>query len=127
MSQATVITLSVDSANTEHTTTTDLAKQKRLVKLMEALTIHESNLSSDQMATLMKLVEEYSDIFALDTTELESTNLVTHSIATEDSPPIHQSIRRIPFALHAKMEQIVQDMMKQGIIQCSNSYLHSFG
>jgi len=30
-------------------------------------------------------------------------------------------VRRVPFALHAKMEQLVQDMMKQGVIQHSNS------
>ena len=103
-SQATVNTLSVESVNTEHTTATNIAKQRWLVKLMKALTIHVSNLSFDQMATLMKLVEEYSDIFALDTTELEFTNLVTCSINTGDIPSIRQPVRHIPFALHTKME-----------------------
>ena len=88
-SQAAVNTL-VAEAGTEHIPITDVVaqdKQKRLVKLMEAMTIHSLNLSADQTALLNKLVEEYSDIFALDTTELGSTNLVAHSIDTGDHPP----------------------------------------
>lgn len=45
---------------------------------MEALTIHKSNLSADQIALLIKLVEEHSDVFVLDTTVLGSTNLAAH-------------------------------------------------
>ena len=101
--------------------TNEVTNQEQITRLMETLTIHEANLSSDQMGLLRKLVEDYSYIFALDTTELGSTNLVTHSIDTGDSPPICQPVRRVPFALYAKMEQLVQDMMKQGVIQHSNS------
>ena len=53
--------------------------------------------------------------------ELGSTNLVTHSIDTGDSPSICQPARRVPFALHARTEQLVNDMMKQGVIQHSSS------
>ena len=88
---------------------------------MESLIIHKSNLSSEQVTLLMNLVEEYSDIFALDATELGSTNLVTHSIDTGDSPPIRQLVRRVPFALHMKIEQLIQEMMDQGVIQHSSS------
>ena len=103
------------------TETTEPAKQERLVKLKEALTIYQSNLSSDQIASLVQLIEEYSDIFALDATELGCTNLVTHSIDTGNSPPIRQPARRVPFALHSKMEQLVEDMLDQGVIQHSSS------
>ena len=103
------------------TETTEPAKQERLVKLKEALTIYQSNLSSDQITSLVQLIEEYSDIFALDATELGCTNLVTHSIDTGSSPPIRQPARRVPFALHSKMEQLVEDMLDQGVIQHSSS------
>ena len=36
--------------------------------------------------------------------QLSSTNIVTHSINTGDSAPIRQPPRRIPFALHKKVE-----------------------
>ena len=69
----------------------------------------------------MQLIEEYSDIFALDATELGCTNLVTHFIDTGNSPPIRQPARHVPFALHSKMEQLVEDMLDQGVIQHSSS------
>ena len=103
------------------TETTEPAKQERLVKLKEALTIYQSNLSSDQIASLVQLIEEYSAIFALDATELGCTNLVTHSIDTGNSPPIRQPARCVPFALHSKMEQVVKDILDQGVIQHSSS------
>ena len=103
------------------TDTTEPAKLERLVKLKEALTIHQSNLSSDQIASLVQLIEEYYDIFALDATELGCTNLVTHFIDTGNSTPIRQPARRVPFALHSKIEQLVEDMLDQGLIQHSSS------
>ena len=103
------------------TDTTEPAKQERLVKLKEALTIYQLNLLSDQIASLVQLIEEYSDIFALDATELGCTNLVKHSIDTGNSPPLRQPVRRVPFALHSKMEQLVEDMLDQGVIKHSSS------
>ena len=75
----------------------------------------------DETALLRELVEEYSDIFALDSTELGTTELVTHSIDTGDSHPIRQPLRRIPFALQHTMEEMVEKMLAQGVIQNSNS------
>jgi hypothetical protein len=41
----------------------------------------------------------FSDVFAVDATELGSTDLTQHSIKTGDHPPIKQSPPRIPFTL----------------------------
>ena len=80
----------------------------RISKLFEALKIDESNLMADEAGLLRELVREHSDIFALDSMELGTTDLVTHSIDTGDSHPIHQSLRRIPFALQRTVEEMVQ-------------------
>ena len=96
-------------------------KQKRLLKLFELLKLNESGLATGELDSLKELVSEYSDIFALDPVELGCTDLITHSIDTGDSPPIRQPLRRIPFALHNKMEELVQKMLEQGVIQHSNS------
>jgi len=111
--KTTVNTLLVEP-DMENTTanTNEVTNEKWITRLMETLTIHEASILSDQMVLLRKLLEDYSDIFALDATELGSTNLVMHSIDTGDSPPIRQPVRHVPFALYAKMEQLVQDMMK---------------
>ena len=94
----------------------------RISKLFEALKTDESNLTVGGL--LKELVREYSDIFALDSMELGTTDLVTHSIDTGDSHPIRQPLRRIPFALQrtdGTVEEMVQKMMAQGVIQNSNS------
>ena len=96
-------------------------EKERISRLFKALNIDESNLMVDETALLRELVEEYSDIFALDSTELGTTELVTHSIDTGDSHPIRQPLRRISFALQRTMEEMVQNMLAQGVIQNSNS------
>ena len=96
-------------------------EDSRVLKLLNALTISESNLTVDQLASLRDLVVEYSDVFALDMSELGLTDLVSHTINTGDNPPIRQPVRRTPFALRKKMEELVQNMMEQGVIQHSNS------
>ena len=60
-------------------------------------------------------------VFALDMLELGLTDLVSHTINTGDNPPIQQPVRRTPFALHEKMEELMQNMMAQGVIQHSSS------
>ena len=68
--------------------------------LLNALKVDESNLTAEQFSLIKLLVVEYSDVFTLDTSELGSTNLVSDTINTGDSPPVQQPVRRIPFALH---------------------------
>ena len=96
-------------------------EKERISRLFKALNIDELNLMVDETALLRELVEEYSDIFALDSTELGTTELVTHSIDTGDSHPIRQPLRRIPFALQRTMKEMVQKMLAQGVIRNSNS------
>ena len=68
----------------------------------------ESNLTADEAGLLRELVREYSDIFALDSMELGTTDLVTHSFDTGDSHPICQPLRRILFPLQHRVEEMVQ-------------------
>ena len=60
-------------------------------------------------------------MFALDSSELGSTDLITHTIDTGDSPPIKQSARQTPFALHQVMEEMVEKMLEQGVVEPSHS------
>ena len=64
---------------------------------------------------------QYADVFALDSSELGSTDIVTHTIDTADHPPIHQQARRTPFALRDQIDEIVRGMLEQGVIEPSQS------
>ena len=61
------------------------------------------------------------DVFALDSSELGTTELVTHSIDTGQHHPIKQPLRRIPFALRSKVEELVDEMLRQGVVEPSAS------
>ena len=70
-----------------------LERDSQLLRLFNALTVDKSNLTAEQFSLIKSLVVEYSDVFALDVSELGSTNLVSHTINTGDSPPVRQPVR----------------------------------
>ena len=89
--------------------------------LLDTLHWKTDSLSEDEAMKLKEFLSEYQDVFALNNSELSSTNLVHHHIETGDVKPIHQHARRIPFALREKVDEMVQDMLDQGVIQHSHS------
>ena len=95
--------------------------RQRLVRLQESLDLDHIGLAAADKEQLRSVVEEFSDVFALDETELGSTEWVTHSIDTGDQHPIRQPPRRIPYALRAKVDEMVEQMLDRGVIQPSRS------
>ena len=76
---------------------------------------------------------EYAQLFALNYSKLGFTDVIQHTIDTGDSQPLCQLPRRIPFALHGKVEEMVEDMLELGVGQPNclgsqegghNSFLH---
>ena len=90
-------------------------------KLLAAVHLDQSTLKEEQHQQLEALLREYADVFALDSSELGSTDVVTHTINTVDHPPIHQQARRMPFALRDQIDEMVQGMLAQGVIEPSQS------
>ena len=64
---------------------------------------------------------EYADIFAVNSAEIGRMDLVYHQINTGDSNPVKQQAQRIPFALRPKVEQMINEMLEQGVIEESSS------
>ena len=96
----------------------------RAQKLTAELQLGKATISPEQQSTLEILLLDHADIFALDNSELGSTDIVQHHgthIDTGDSSPIYQSARRIPFVLHNLVDEMVKDMLDQNIIQPSHS------
>ena len=80
----------------------------------------------EQLSHLSRLqrtlhIASFSDVFALDASELGTTDLTEHSIQTGDQLPIRQSGRRVPFALRDTVDALVKDMLAQGVIVLSSS------
>ena len=99
--------------------TLSCATEDRSQVLLDTLQWKTDSLSESEHMKLKELLSEYQDVFALDNSELSSTDLVQHHIETGDVKPICQHPRRIPFALREKVDEMVQDMLEQGVIQHS--------
>ena len=67
--------------------------EERLQRLKEKVKFDPSNLADGEADQLNDLLVEYADVLALDSSELEMTDLVTHAIDTGDSVPIKQAAR----------------------------------
>ena len=87
-------------------------------KLLESIHVEES-LSTDQMKQLHELIVEHADVFALDQHELGTADLVTRYgrfFSDFKQPP-----RRVSFALRAKVDHFVNEMLDHGVITPSKS------
>ena len=62
----------------------------------------------------------YVDLFALDPSELGTTDVVTHSIDTGDHRPVRQQPRPTPFTLRERVDKMIK-MLEQGVIEPSSS------
>ena len=89
--------------------------------LLQQLDLKVDHLASEEQQQLKDLICSYSDVFALDASELGTTDIVQHTIDTGDHSPIKQPLRRTPFALRAKMDELVREMLSQGVIEQSKS------
>ena len=89
----------------------------RAARVLEAVGLNKSQLTQEEQNQLVSLICEYQDLFALESADLGTTELVTHSIYTGDQPPIRQPLRRTPFALREKMAEMVEDMLQRGVIK----------
>ena len=95
--------------------------KERNSQLLEMLDLHIEHLPEEHQRTLKDLLVKHSDIFALNATELGKTELMSHHIDTGDHPPIRQPLRKTPFSLRKKINEMVTEMLDMGIIKQSSS------
>lgn len=79
-----------------------------------------THLSNSEKELLFVLLMEYADVFSFHS-DLGRTNLTKHHIDTGDSQPIHQLPRRVSPARRQEVRQLLNEMLKNDIIQPSNS------
>ena len=81
----------------------------------------EVDLNREQRQHVRELLGEYQGVFALPGQPPGRTDWVQHEIETGNEAPIKQPVRRPPFHLKAAAEEEVQKMLKNDIIEPSNS------
>ena len=78
------------------------------------------NLDSSQKQKFSQLLVNFQDIFEDDDVS-GKCKLVEHKIELIDPRPIKQPIRPLPLHLQTEINQIINDMQKQGVIEVSSS------
>ena len=68
-----------------------------------------------------KLVLEAHDVCAVEKGERGEVKEVCHEIAAGDNPPIRQQVRRVPFALRKRVNELVGEMLSGGVVRESSS------
>ena len=89
--------------------------------MLKTLHINRESLTTEEVTKLEELILEYADVFAVDPSDLSTTDRIAHSIETGNQRPIRQPPRRVPFALRDQVNKMVQDMLNRGIIEPSKS------
>ncbi|VDI00395.1 Hypothetical predicted protein [Mytilus galloprovincialis] len=78
-------------------------------------------LTSEQRQQLEKCIFEYQDIFSSPDGKLGRTGIVKHSIDTGDAKPVRVPPRRIPLGQKQVIETEIDKMLKNDVIEPSNS------
>lgn len=94
---------------------------ERLEQLQEALGADAMKLTLEQRVELFRLIDGYSDVFALSASELGCTNLVHHGIDTGDNRLVKQQPYRAPIIQRDTISQMINDMQEHGVVQTSMS------
>ena len=77
--------------------------------LLETLKL-QGSVAPDQ---IKEWILQHDESFAMDDTELGRTDLVEYHVDTGDQAPVRQRARREPFALRAKVREMVDDMLRR--------------
>ena len=75
--------------------------EERMNQLLSELNM-EKTLSEQKLNQLKAVLSSFSDVFALDQSELGRTDLIKHCIDTGGQGPVKQLPYRTPFSLHER-------------------------
>ena len=102
---------------------TPLPSVERLEQLLVKLELDRIDVDHSEREQFRSRLGAFSDVFALDSSELGSTELVTHTIDTSDyvGRPVRQLARQTPFTLRTKVDQLVKEMLYQKVVEPSSS------
>ena len=87
--------------------------------------IDDKNCSVEEKENFMKLLQEYKCVFSAYSGEVGTIKGVNHEIKTKSDNPIILRQQRIPMALEAKVENMIEEMLKQKLIVESKSEWNS--
>ncbi|GBN37648.1 Retrovirus-related Pol polyprotein from transposon 297, partial [Araneus ventricosus] len=77
-------------------------------------------LNEEQRTAVRKLLNEFQNLFSTCDADVGRCNMTQHRINTGDHPPIKQYPRRLPLARKEEADNLVKEMVDNGIIEESS-------
>ncbi|GBM12230.1 hypothetical protein AVEN_61261-1 [Araneus ventricosus] len=77
-------------------------------------------LDEGQRTAVRKLLKEFQNLFSICDADVGRCNITQHRINTGDHPPIKQYPRRLPLARKKEADNLVKEMVDNGIIEESS-------
>jgi len=99
---------------------TDLTVPPHLQYLFDK-SVAQCDLAPSHQCSLATLMRRHSDAFATGPMDLGYCSVLEHDIETGDAEPIRQPPRRPPLSARQAEEDILNEMLKTGVIEPSNS------
>ena len=90
-------------------------------ELSKNLEVCSEGLNQEEQQALLSCVLDAHDVFSTSKEDRGEVTCMEHHIETGDSPPVRQPPQRVPFARRAKISSMVKEMLKNGVVEESNS------
>jgi len=90
-------------------------------RIPDLVDLKHSGLDKTQEQSLLKLLNEYDDLFAKHDYDIGRTDIIRHSIEIPDTKPIYQRPYRLPASRKEIVEKSISNMLDHGIIVPSKS------
>lgn len=107
--------------NQENKINLNMINHKNEKPRLDLSKIRVDHMNSEEKNAIIRLVEEYSDIFYVEGDNLTFTNQIKHVIRTTDDIPVYSKNYRYPEIYKDEVNNQIEDMLKQKIIQPSHS------
>ena len=112
----------VDEVKEDHKQNNSVRNAQDLPEQLQMLLEKSSkHLDRTQKCKLKETLVDYQDVFALNDEDMGFTDAVEHNIDIDGSKPIKQRMRRLPQNMAEEADKQVDDMLKRGVIEKSNS------
>ena len=112
----------VDAVNTVRTKQGSqkpgMGPEERMNQLLSELNMEETEARPTQSS--IEFIN-FSDVFALNQSELGRTDLIKHCIDRGGQGPVKQLPYHTSFSLHEKMEGMISQLLEQGVIPPSST------
>ena len=105
----------------DHSFKASCSENPGLLFLWKELKLNELNLNEGGKKAVHEIIRKHKKAFSLSKTDLGRTEVIKHSIDTGNAIPVRQQPRRMSTKQKQEVDNLVDDMLDDGIISTTKS------